>query len=50
MTRIDREPIVFGRQEAELAREMVGMLRLSIWQSFLTIPLFVLLMLPQVPW
>ncbi|MGY8625769.1 sensor domain-containing diguanylate cyclase [Chromobacterium violaceum] len=50
MTRIDREPIVFGRQEAELAREMVGMLRLSIWQSFVAIPLFVLLMLPQVPW
>ncbi|AXE29107.1 hypothetical protein DK842_03755 [Chromobacterium phragmitis] len=39
----------FGRQEAELAREMAGMLRLSVWHAFVAIPFFVWLMHPQVP-
>ncbi|MFB9156081.1 GGDEF domain-containing protein [Chromobacterium violaceum] len=47
---LEREPIIFGRQEAELARETVEMLRQSVRHAFIVIPFFAYLMYPQVPW
>ncbi|WP_434633231.1 diguanylate cyclase [Chromobacterium sp. CV08] len=47
---LEHEPIVFGRQEAELARETVAMLRQSVRDAFVVIPFFAYLMYPHVPW